>query len=126
MGKPEDLGIRTGLQAIFCGCFWLKGMIKSIRLRTFSLQLLVPLARWPVAKEKGVENNKEGTPNGSHFHETAPGSRRTMFYVNNRWLGGMLTNFKTIRTRIDRLNQIDKMEQNGQSSTCCPRRKLSS
>ncbi|MBR3291566.1 MAG: 30S ribosomal protein S2, partial [Bacteroidales bacterium] len=37
-----------------------------------------------------------------------------MFYVNNRWLGGMLTNFKTIRTRIDRLNQIDKMEQNGQ------------
>ncbi|MDO5436334.1 MAG: 30S ribosomal protein S2, partial [Clostridia bacterium] len=33
---------------------------------------------------------------------------------NNRWLGGMLTNFRTIRTRIDRLNQIDKMEQNGQ------------
>ena len=40
--------------------------------------------------------------------------RCNMFYVNNRWLGGMLTNFKTIRTRIDRLNQIDKMEQNGQ------------
>ena len=37
-----------------------------------------------------------------------------MFYVNNRWLGGMLTNCKTISTRIDRLNQIDKMEQNGQ------------
>ena len=40
--------------------------------------------------------------------------RCNMFFVNNRWLGGMLTNFKTIRTRIDRLNQIDKMEQNGQ------------
>ena len=40
--------------------------------------------------------------------------RCNMFYVNNRWLGGMLTNFKTIRTRIERLNQIDKMEQNGQ------------
>ncbi len=37
-----------------------------------------------------------------------------MFFVNNRWLGGTLTNFKTIRTRIDRLNQIDKMEQTGQ------------
>ena len=37
-----------------------------------------------------------------------------MFYVNNRWLGGMLTNYKTIKTRIDRLNQIDRMEQNGQ------------
>ena len=40
--------------------------------------------------------------------------RCNMYYVNNRWLGGMLTNFRTIRTRIDRLNQIDKMEQSGQ------------
>jgi ribosomal protein S2, bacterial type len=40
--------------------------------------------------------------------------RCNQFYVNNRWLGGMLTNFRTIRTRVDRLNQIDKMEQNGQ------------
>ena len=37
-----------------------------------------------------------------------------MYYVNNRWLGGMLTNFRTIRSRVERLNQIDKMEQNGQ------------
>ena len=37
-----------------------------------------------------------------------------MFYVNNRWLGGMLTNFRTIRSRIDRLNAIDKMEADGQ------------
>ena len=40
--------------------------------------------------------------------------RCTMYYVNNRWLGGMLTNYKTIKTRIERLNQIDRMEQNGQ------------
>ena len=37
-----------------------------------------------------------------------------MYFVNNRWLGGMLTNFKTIRTRVDRLNAIDKMEENGE------------
>ncbi len=37
-----------------------------------------------------------------------------MFFVNNRWLGGTLTNFRTIRTRIDRLNAIDNMEKNGQ------------
>ncbi|MBQ3668936.1 MAG: 30S ribosomal protein S2, partial [Clostridia bacterium] len=37
-----------------------------------------------------------------------------MYYVNNRWLGGTLTNFRTIRTRIDRLNAIDAMEKNGQ------------
>jgi len=36
-----------------------------------------------------------------------------MFYVNARWLGGMLTNFNTIRKRIDRLNQLDAMEQEG-------------
>jgi small subunit ribosomal protein S2 len=40
--------------------------------------------------------------------------RCNMFFVNHRWLGGMLTNFRTIRTRVDRLNQIDKMEQTGQ------------
>ena len=40
--------------------------------------------------------------------------RCNMYYVNHRWLGGMLTNFRTIRTRVDRLNEIDKMEANGQ------------
>ena len=35
------------------------------------------------------------------------------FYVNARWLGGMLTNFKTMRTRIDRLAQLRKMEEDG-------------
>ncbi len=36
-----------------------------------------------------------------------------MYYVNARWLGGMLTNFKTIKKRIERLNQIKKMEEDG-------------
>ena len=35
------------------------------------------------------------------------------FYVNARWLGGMLTNFRTMRTRIDRLAQLKKMEEDG-------------
>ena len=35
------------------------------------------------------------------------------YFVNARWLGGMLTNFKTIRKRIDRLNQLNDMEKNG-------------
>jgi len=37
-----------------------------------------------------------------------------MYYVNNRWLGGTLTNFRTIKTRIARLNAIDQMEATGQ------------
>ncbi len=36
-----------------------------------------------------------------------------MYYVNARWLGGMLTNFKTMRRRIDRLNQLKRMEADG-------------
>ena len=36
-----------------------------------------------------------------------------MYYVNERWLGGMLTNFRTIRSRIERLKEIEKMEEDG-------------
>lgn len=39
--------------------------------------------------------------------------RTGMFYVNARWLGGMLTNFKTIKQRIGRLFQLDKMAEDG-------------
>jgi len=39
--------------------------------------------------------------------------RAGQFYVNERWLGGMLTNFKTISARIDRLHTIEKMEDDG-------------
>ena len=39
--------------------------------------------------------------------------RCNMFYVNARWLGGMMTNFKTMRTRIARLNQLQKMQADG-------------
>ena len=36
-----------------------------------------------------------------------------MFYVNQRWLGGTLTNFETIQKRIKRLKDIEKMQENG-------------
>ncbi|KOA20862.1 30S ribosomal protein S2 [Clostridium homopropionicum DSM 5847] len=39
--------------------------------------------------------------------------RSGMHFVNNRWLGGMLTNFKTIKTRISRLEELENMEQDG-------------
>ena len=40
-------------------------------------------------------------------------SRVGMYYVNARWLGGMLTNFKTMRGRVDRLNQLKRMQEDG-------------
>ena len=36
------------------------------------------------------------------------------YYVNSRWLGGTLTNFKTIRSRIDKLNKLEQMEKTGE------------
>jgi len=40
-------------------------------------------------------------------------TRAGMFYVNQRWLGGTLTNFKTIRKRINRLKDIERMDEDG-------------
>ena len=40
-------------------------------------------------------------------------ARCNMYFVNARWLGGMMTNFKTMRTRVDRLNQLKRMQEDG-------------
>ncbi|MGN1310518.1 MAG: 30S ribosomal protein S2 [Clostridia bacterium] len=39
--------------------------------------------------------------------------KSNMFYVDQRWLGGMLTNFRTIRKRVERLNKLEEMQQDG-------------
>ena len=39
--------------------------------------------------------------------------RCNQYYVNERWLGGMMTNFKTIQKRVTRLRQLEKMEEDG-------------
>ena len=40
-------------------------------------------------------------------------TRTNMYFINERWLGGTLTNFKTIRSRIRRMEEIEKMEEDG-------------
>ena len=40
-------------------------------------------------------------------------TRTNMYFVNERWLGGTITNFRTIRSRIRRMEEIEKMEENG-------------
>ena len=55
-----------------------------------------------------------GTKKQAQESIEAEAKRCNMYFVNNRWLGGMLTNFRTIQTRVKRLNDIDRMEQNGQ------------
>lgn len=43
-------------------------------------------------------------------------SRCGSFYVNQRWLGGMLTNWETIKTRVERLKELERLEENGSIS----------
>lgn len=43
-------------------------------------------------------------------------TRCGMYYVSQRWLGGMLTNFRTIRSRVDRLKRIEQMAEDGSYS----------
>ena len=54
-----------------------------------------------------------GTKKQAQDAISSEAERCGMFYVNERWLGGMLTNFRTIRSRIERLKDIEKMEEDG-------------
>ncbi len=74
--------------------------------------------------EEAYDKVKEIAENGGKFlfvgtkkqaQEAAEESavRTEMYFVNERWLGGTLTNFKTIRSRIKRMEDIEKMEEDG-------------
>ena len=67
-------------------------------------------------KEIAAENGEVlfvGTKKQAQEAIEAEAKRCGMHYVNQRWLGGMLTNYKTIRQRIDRLHELEKMEEDG-------------
>ena len=55
----------------------------------------------------------------------AEAERCGMYYVNERWLGGMLTNFKTIQSRIARLKEIESYVRKTEHLMFCRRKKLS-
>ncbi len=64
-----------------------------------------------------AENNQSllfvGTKKQAQDAVKEEAERVGMYYVNARWLGGMLTNFRTMRTRVERLNQLKKMQEDG-------------
>ncbi len=64
-----------------------------------------------------VENGKSvlfvGTKKQARESIYEEANRCEMFYVHNRWLGGMLTNFPTIKKSIDRLNHLNNIENDG-------------
>lgn len=63
--------------------------------------------------ESGGEILFVGTKKQAQDSIKEEAERVGMYYVNSRWLGGMLTNFATIKTRIERLAQLRKMEEDG-------------
>ncbi|MBQ9973532.1 MAG: 30S ribosomal protein S2, partial [Oscillospiraceae bacterium] len=63
--------------------------------------------------EKGESILFVGTKKQAQDAIKEEAERVGMFWVNARWLGGMLTNFKTMRGRVDRLNQLKKMQEDG-------------
>ncbi len=63
--------------------------------------------------EKGGKVLFVGTKKQAQEAIKEEAERVGMFYVNARWLGGMLTNFKTMRGRVDRLTQLKKMQEDG-------------
>lgn len=65
------------------------------------------------ASAEGKEILFVGTKKQAQDSVKEEATRSSMHYVNERWLGGMLTNFKTIRTRIDRLEELEKMQEDG-------------
>lgn len=82
------------------------------------LQKTVKLAEkaYDVIKELSIEGKDilfVGTKKQAQESVESEAIRSGMHFVNNRWLGGMLTNFKTIEKRISRLEELDVMEEDG-------------
>jgi small subunit ribosomal protein S2 len=88
------------------------------KIHIINLEKTQPLYAQASAFIKGVaaEGGKilfVGTKRSARDAVQKEAARCNMPYVNQRWLGGMLTNFKTIRQSIKRLNELDEMAQNG-------------
>jgi small subunit ribosomal protein S2 len=88
------------------------------KIHIINLEKTQPLYSQASAFIKGVaaEGGKVlfvGTKRSARDAVQNEAMRCSMPYVNQRWLGGMLTNFKTIRQSIKRLNELDEMAQNG-------------
>jgi len=88
------------------------------KIHIINLEKTQPLYAQASAFIKGIaaEGGKVlfvGTKRSARDAVQKEAMRCSMPYVNQRWLGGMLTNFKTIRQSIKRLNELDEMAQNG-------------
>ncbi len=97
--KPFIFGARNGIYII--------DLQRTVRLFNTAYQFVVDT----VASGESVLF--VGTKQQARDTIQEEADRCGMFFVNQRWLGGMLTNFKTIKQRIDRLKELDSMVEDG-------------
>ena len=119
MRQMLEAGVHFGHQTRF----WNPKMAPFIfgernKIHIINLEKTQPLYAQAAAFIKGVaaEGGKilfVGTKRSARDAVQKEAARCGMPYVNQRWLGGMLTNFKTIRQSIKRLNELDEMAQSG-------------
>jgi small subunit ribosomal protein S2 len=100
--KPYIFGARNGIYII--------DLQKTVRMFKTAYDFIVDTA----AKGKSVLFVGTKKQARESIYEEA--NRCEMFYVHNRWLGGMLTNFQTIKKSIDRLNYLNTIENDGSIS----------
>jgi small subunit ribosomal protein S2 len=119
MRQMLEAGVHFGHQTRF----WNPKMAPFIfgernKIHIINLEKTQPLYARAAAFIKGVASGGGkvlfvGTKRSARDAVEKEATRCNMPYVNQRWLGGMLTNFKTIRQSIKRLNELDEMAQNG-------------
>lgn len=97
--KPFIFGARNGIYII--------DLQRTVRLFQTAYQFVVDTT------SAGESVLFVGTKQQARDTIAEEAQRCGMYYVNQRWLGGMLTNFKTIKLRIDRLKELDGMVQDG-------------
>jgi small subunit ribosomal protein S2 len=97
--KPYIFGARNGIYII--------DLQRTVRLFNTAYQFVVDTVA------AGETVLFVGTKQQARDSITEETNRCDMFYINQRWLGGMLTNFKTIKQRIDRLKELDTMFEDG-------------
>ncbi len=119
MRQMLEAGVHFGHQTRF----WNPKMAPFIfgernKIHIINLEKTQPLYATAASFIKGVAADGGkilfvGTKRSARDAVQKEATRCSMPYVNQRWLGGMLTNFKTIRQSIKRLNELDDMAQNG-------------
>src|ERR1700690_4003673 len=119
MRQMLEAGVHFGHQTRF----WNPKMAPFIfgernKIHIINLEKTQPLYATAAAFIKGVASDGGkvlfvGTKRSARDAVQKEAARCAMPYVNQRWLGGMLTNFKTIRQSIKRLNELDDMAQSG-------------